>query len=197
MWTQHTLVIAFRATIATLVLTGLAYPLAVTGLAQLFFPAQANGSLIRDERGQAIGSELIGQMFKNPAFFQSRPSAAGASGYDASSSSGSNLGPTSRRLRERVTAAVKLISAANDTQADIPADLVTASGSGLDPHISPAAAFLQIARVAAARRIDPARLRVVVEAHIDERDLGFLGEPRVNVLELNLALKALEEPELK
>ena len=190
---RDTLMIALRTTIVTLLLTGLAYPLAITGLAQVLFPARANGSLVRDARGQIVGSKLIGQALGNPAYFSSRPSAAGATGYDAASSSGSNLGPTSGRLRERVMVDVKRISAANYAQADIPADLVTASGSGLDPHISPEAAFWQIARVASARRIAPERVQTVVEAHIEGRDLGFLGEPRVNVLMLNLALKSLEE----
>ena len=192
MSTKNVLVIAFRTTIVTLVLTGVAYPLVITGLAQVLFPAQANGSLIRDERGRIVGSALIGQVFGNPAYFSSRPSSAGASGYDATSSSGSNLGPTSGKLRERAMADVKRLSEANDAQADIPADLVTASGSGLDPHISPDAAVWQIARVAKARRVVPERVRDIVEANIEGRELGLFGEPRVNVLKLNLALKALE-----
>jgi len=192
MSTKNALAIALRTTIVTLVLTGLAYPLVITGLAQVFFPAQANGSLVRDERGQIVGSTLIGQAFGNPAYFSSRPSSAGANGYDATSSSGSNLGPTSGKLRERVIADVKRISEANNARADIPADLVTASGSGLDPHISPDAALWQIARVAEARRVVPERVRAIVEANIEGRDLGLFGEPRVNVLKLNLALKALE-----
>ncbi len=192
MSTKNALAIALRTTIVTLVLTGVAYPLVITGLAQVLFPAQANGSLIRDERGRIVGSALIGQVFGNPAYFSSRPSSAGASGYDATSSSGSNLGPTSGKLRERAMADVKRLSEANDAQADIPADLVTASGSGLDPHISPDAAVWQIARVAKARRVVPERVRDIVEANIEGRELGLFGEPRVNVLKLNLALKALE-----
>lgn len=185
----QTLLIALRTAVVTLVLTGLAYPLAITGLAQALFPFRANGSLVSDESGNVVGSELIGQGFANPAYFQSRPSAAGANGWDASASSGSNLATTSAKLRERVTADVARLTAENpDAPGRIPAELVTTSASGLDPHLSPDAARWQMPRVARARHVEPARVAGVLDSLVEGRDLGFLGEPRINVLLLNLAL---------
>jgi len=174
-------------TIVTTVLLGLIYPLVVTGLAQVIFPEQANGSLIRSGDGTVIGSSLIGQPFSSPGYFRSRPSAAGAHGYDASGSSGSNLGPTNQKLIDRVQADVKKWQAENPGE-PVPIDLVTTSGSGLDPHISPAAADFQIQRVAKERGMSLEQLRQIVGAHTEGRQFGFLGEARVNVLELNLEL---------
>lgn len=181
---------ALRTTTITLVLTGLAYPLAVTGLAQLFFPGRASGSVILDDSTKApLGSELLAQSFSSPAWFQPRPSAAGDKGYDASNSSASNLGPSSKKLRERVQGEVARLLAENpEASLPVPAELVTTSGSGLDPHLSPAALLWQVPRVAKARGMAPERLRVLIAQETEGRDLGFLGEPRVNVLLLNLAL---------
>ncbi len=187
MWRQ--IIPAFRITLVFTLLTGLIYPPLVTGLCQLFFPYQANGSLIR-VHGRVVGSALIGQRFTQPGYFHPRPSAAG-NGYDAAASGGSNLGPTSRNLVLRVKAAVARFRNHNpDDHGAIPADLLTASGSGLDPDISLASAYAEAPRVAKARGIALARLRQFIHAHAALPWGGFLGEPRVNVLLLNLALDA-------
>jgi K+-transporting ATPase ATPase C chain len=197
---------ALRATLVLAALLGLAFPLAITGVAQVLFPGQANGSLIRGAGGKVIGSRLIGQSFAKPEYFHPRPSAAG-SGYDGTASSGTNLGPTSEKLLNGIhkktddgkddpgnyDGVADLVAAYRtenglSANAAVPVDAVTRSASGLDPHISPANALLQAARVAKARKLPPAEVEALVRQQTEGRDLGLLGEPRVNVLELNLAL---------
>ncbi len=181
------IVISLLYTLITAVLLGLVYPLAITALAHVCFPAKANGQLIYASDGQLVGSKLIGQAFIGPRYFHSRPSAAGT-GYDASSSSGSNLGPSSKALADRVQAGID----AEKSAPSVPVDLVTTSASGLDPDITPAAALFQVARIASQRGLTDQQLRDLVQRRIQPRQLGFLGEPRVNVLELNLALDDLQ-----
>lgn len=182
------LVTSILMTLVTTVLLGIAYPLVVTAVAQTIFPHQANGELIR-RNGVVVGSMLIGQTFSAPGYFESRPSAAGAAGYDASNSSGSNLAPTNQALISRVASDVQRLHAQNPS-APIPVDLVTTSGSGLDPDISPAAAEFQVPRIAKERGMTEDAVRALVNKHTQGRQWGFLGEPRVNVLELNLDLDA-------
>ena len=184
MWKQ--MLPGLRMTILLTILTGLIYPGIVTGLCQLLFPKQANGSLISRD-GNVVGSTLIGQNVNRPEYFQPRLSAAGNDGYDATASNGSNLGPTSQKLVDRVKASVDKFHKDNpDFAGPVPADLVTASASGLDPHISPEAALAQASRVAKARGIPIDQVNRLIAQHTEPRDLGFLGEPRVNVLLLNL-----------
>jgi K+-transporting ATPase ATPase C chain len=186
MWPQ--ILPGLRINLLLTVLLGIGYPLAVTGISQVFFPRQANGSIVT-MGGKVIGSELIAQNFTKPEYFQPRPSAAGNDGYDPTSSGGSNLGPTSQKLADRVKASVEKFHKDNpDYQGPIPADLLTTSASGLDPDISPDSAAAQMARVAKARGIAADQLQLLVAQYTKAPDLGILGEPRVNVLNLNLAL---------
>ena len=195
--TVRTTGVAVRAMLVLTLVLGVGYTLLITGIGQLALPWQANGSLVQDARGETVGSTLIGQGFTDasgaplPGYFQSRPSAAG-DGYDGGASSGSNLGPENADLITAIEERQAAVAALDDVPADeVPADAVTASASGLDPHISPAYAELQIPRVASERGLDEASVRTLVAQHTEERDLGFLGEPRVNVLALNLALDGL------
>jgi K+-transporting ATPase ATPase C chain len=181
--------ISIRATVVTLVLTGLLYPLATTGFALVLFPKQARGTLVADAQGRVVGSELIAQAFAGAAYLRPRPSAAGEKGYDATASGGSNLGPTSKALRDRAAKDLETLLHDNpDSLGPVPAELVSASASGLDPHLSPEAALWQVPRIARARGVSAERVRAVIEAHVEGRDLLVLGERRVNVLLVNLTL---------
>jgi len=186
---KKNLITAILMTIATTVLLGIVYPLVVTALAQVLFPGRANGQLIT-RNGKVIGSRIIAQPFSAPGYFHPRPSAAGNNGYDATNSGGSNYGPTNQKLIDRVKQDVAAAQAENPTR-PVPIDMVTTSASGLDPHITPANAEFQLPRVAQARHISEAELHSLVERHTEQRQLGFLGEASVNVLELNLELDRL------
>ncbi len=186
MWKQ--LLPGLRFTLVLTVLTGMLYPGVVTGLCQVLFPSQANGSLLV-RNGRVIGSGLIGQNFSRPEYFQPRPSAAGTDGYDATASGGSNFGPTNQKLSDRVKASATKFRQENPGfSGPLPADLVTTSGSGLDPHLSPASAEAQVARVAASRHVAAWKIKKLADSFVEGRDFGLFGEPRVNVLKLNLAL---------
>src|SRR5438105_15497635 len=186
---RNELLAAVRTTLVTLIGVGLAYPLVTTAVAGAIFPQQAAGSMVSDDSGDAVGSRLIAQPCAKAGYLQPRPSAAAEKGYDAAGSSGSNLGPTSKALRDRVTKDLaKLVQENPNAEGPVPAELVSASASGLDPHLSPAAALWQGPRIARARNVDEARVRAIIEANIEGRDLLVLGEPRVNVLLVNRAL---------
>lgn len=188
------LVTSVLYTIVTVVLLGLIYPLVITGLSIVLFPHQSRGSYV-EAGGHVIGSALIGELWTKPQYFQGRPSAAGKNGYDPASTGGTNLGPTSKKLIDATKATIAALRKANPNAAgEPPIDLVTSSGSGIDPDISPAAAYWQVPRVAAARHVSAAAVTAIVDAHIGGRTFGILGEPRVNVLALNLALDALKAP---
>lgn len=177
-----------RLTIVTVVLLGLIYPLAMTGIAQVLFPNQANGSLVR-VNGKVVGSDIIGQLWTKPQYFHGRPSAAGKNGYDPTATGGTNYGPTNKKLIDSTKATIAALKKENpDAAGPPPMDLVTSSASGIDPDISPASAYYEAARVAKARGLSVADVNSLIAKHIHSRELGFLGEPRVNVLELNLAL---------
>ena len=180
-------------TVVSVILLGILYPLAMTGIAQLVFPSQANGSLVV-VGGRPIGSDIIGQLWTKPQYFQGRPSAAGKNGYDPTSTGGTNLAPTSKKLIDATRATVAALKKANpDATGPVPMDLVTSSASGIDPDISPEGAYYQVARVAETRGVSVDAVRALVSAHVHGRELGFLGEPHVNVLELNLALDAAKK----
>ncbi|KLU62391.1 potassium-transporting ATPase C chain [Peptococcaceae bacterium CEB3] len=183
---------AFVLLLVMTLITGIAYPLVVTGLDQLIFPHQANGSLLYKD-GKPVGSALIGQNFTAPGYFHGRPSAAGKTGYDATSSGGSNLGPTNKTLLAEAAKRAAAVRKENGLAANapVPSDLITASASGLDPDITPAAARIQVARVAKARNLSVAKVQALVNQYTEQRQFGFLGEPRVDVLRLNMALDAL------
>lgn len=179
---------AFRVTIVSIVVFGLIYPVVMTGIAHALFPRQAEGSLVM-RNGSVVGSDLIGQLWSKPQYFAGRPSAAGKNGYDPTATGGTNLGPSSKKLIDATKAALAALRKANPrAQGAPPVDLVTSSGSGVDPDISPEAAYWQVPRVAAARHLADSRVRALVARHVQTRELGVLGEPHVNVLELNLAL---------
>ncbi|OLC74178.1 MAG: potassium-transporting ATPase subunit C [Deltaproteobacteria bacterium 13_1_40CM_4_68_19] len=186
---RNELLAAVRTTLVTLIGVGLAYPLVTTAVAGAIFPQQASGSMVSDDYGNVVGSGLIAQPFAKAGYLQPRPSAAGEKGYDAAGSSGSNLGPTSKALRDRAAKDLqRLIQENPNAEGPVPAELVSASASGLDPHLSPAAALWQVPRIARARGVEESRVRTIIESNIEGRDLLVLGEPRVNVLLVNRAL---------